>query len=111
MRRVGDAACCRSGPDHEKTVRCNIPIITIVSNNFRMAIETDRMAASHERYDTLDVSGNYADLARSLGGWAERVEDPAELGPAIARARRATEEGRPALLEVLTAGETAVSHG
>ena len=69
------------------------------------------MTASHERYHTLDVGGNYADLARSLGGWAERVEEPAELGPAIARARRATEEGRPALLEVLTAAETEVSHG
>ena len=108
---MGDAAFGMTGLDFETAVRCNIPIITIVSNNFRMAIETDRMAASHERYDTLDVSGNYADLARSLGGWAERVEDPAELGPAIARARRATEEGRPALLEVLTAGETEVSHG
>ena len=108
---MGDAAFGMTGLDFETAVRCNVPIITIVSNNFRMAIETAHMTASNELYGTLDVGGNYADLARSLGGWAERVEDPAEVGPAIARARRATEEGRPALLEVLTAAETEVSHG
>ena len=109
---MGDAAFGMTGLDFETAVRCNIPIITIVSNNFRMAIETDHMKASNELYQTLDVGGNYADLARSLGGWAERVEDPAEVGPAIVRARRVTEEdGKPALLEFLTAAETEVSHG
>ena len=109
---MGDAAFGMTGLDFETAVRCNVPIITIVSNNFRMAIETHRMTVSHERYSTLDVGGNYADLARSLGGWAVRVEDPAEVGPAIARARRVTEEeGKPALLEFLTAAETESSHG
>ncbi|MCH8974404.1 MAG: hypothetical protein IH869_04950, partial [Chloroflexi bacterium] len=109
---MGDAAFGMTGLDFETAVRCNIPIITIVSNNFRMAIETDHMKASNELYQTLEVGGNYADLARSLGGWAERVEDPAEVGPAIARARRVTEEeGKPALLEFLTAAETESSHG
>ena len=109
---MGDAAFGMTGLDFETAVRCNIPIITIVSNNFRMAIETHRMTASNEAYGTLEVGGNYADLARSLGGWAERVEDPAEVGPAIARARRVTEEdGKPALLEVMTSAETEVSHG
>ena len=70
------------------------------------------MKSSNELYQTLDVGGNYADLARSLGGWAERVEDPAEVGPAIARARKVTEEdGRPALLEIMTSAETVVSRG
>ena len=109
---MGDAAFGMTGLDFETAVRCNIPIITIVSNNFRMAIETDHMKSSNELYQTLAVGGNYADLARSLGGWAERVEDPAEVGPAIARARRVTEEeGKPALLEFLTAAETESSHG
>ena len=109
---MGDAAFGMTGLDFETAVRANIPIITIVSNNFRMAIETDHMKASNELYGTLAVGGNYADLARSLGGWAERVEDPAEVGPAIARARRVTEEeGKPALLEFLTAAETESSHG
>ena len=109
---MGDAAFGMTGLDFETAVRCRIPIITIVSNNLTMAIETARMQVSDEAYGTLAVGGNYADLARSLGGWAERVEDPAEVGPAIARARKVTEEdGRPALLEVMTSAETVVSRG
>jgi acetolactate synthase-1/2/3 large subunit len=45
-----------------------------------------------------------------MGGYAERVENPADIAPAIQRARRATEEdGCPALLEFITSEETAVS--
>ena len=55
------------------------------------------------------MGGDYADIARALGGWAERVEDPAEVGPAIGRARAATEDGRAALLEFITSEELALS--
>ena len=106
---MGDAAFGMTGLDFETAVRNGIPIITIVSNNSTMAIETKRLVGSHEKYGTRDVGGNYADLARSLGGWAERVEDPGEVGPAILRARRATEEGRAALLEFITSAETALN--
>jgi thiamine pyrophosphate-dependent acetolactate synthase large subunit-like protein len=75
-----------------------------------MAVEVNHMKLSHERYGTRDVGGNYADIARALGGWAERVEDPAEVGPAILRARRATESGQAALLEFITSTEPAMSH-
>ena len=106
---MGDAAFGMTGLDFETAVRNGIPIITIVSNNSTMAIETKRLVGSHEKYGTRDVGGNYADLARSLGGWTERVEDPEEVGPAILRARRATEEGRAALLEFITSAETALN--
>ena len=82
-------------------------IITVVSNNYTMAIETSRMRYSQEAYRTRDLGGNYADLARTLGGRAERVEDPEEIGPALQRARRITEEeGLPVLVEVMTSSET-----
>jgi thiamine pyrophosphate-dependent acetolactate synthase large subunit-like protein len=75
-----------------------------------MAIEIGHMALSHEKYRTRDIGGNYAALARDLGGWSERVEDPEDIGNAIGRARRATEEGRAALLEIITGPEQAFSH-
>ena len=104
---MGDAAFGMTGLDFETAVRCQIPIITIVSNNYTMAIETSRMMESQERYRTRDLGGNYADLARSLGGRAERVTDPEEIGPALIRARRVTEEeGMPVLVEVMTSSET-----
>jgi acetolactate synthase-1/2/3 large subunit len=104
---MGDAAFGMTGLDFETAVRCRIPIITIVSNNYTKAIETSRMLESQERFGTRDLGGNYADLARSLGGRAERVENPEEIGPALIRARRITEEeGMPVLIEVMTSSET-----
>ena len=109
---MGDAAFGMTGLDFETAVRSGIPIITVVLNNSTMAVETQSMATSHELFGTRDLGGNYADMGRAMGGYAERVEDPAEVGPAIARARRVTEEeGKPALLEFLTAAETESSHG
>ena len=107
---MGDAAFGMVGLDFETAVRCGIPILTLVSNNSSMACEVSAMRVSHELYRARDVSGNYADMARAMGGYAERVENPAEIGPAIQRARRATEDGRAALLEFITCEETASSH-
>ena len=107
---MGDAAFGMVGLDFETAVRCDIPILTLVSNNSTMAAEVSSMRVSHELYRARDVSGNYADMARAMGGYAERVENPAEIGPAIQRARRANEDGRAALLEFITREETASSH-
>jgi acetolactate synthase-1/2/3 large subunit len=106
---MGDAAFGMTGLDFETAVRCGIPILTVVLNNFSMAVETHAMAQSHERYRTRELGGNYADLARALGGYSERIQKPEEIAPAIQRARRATEEGRAALLEFITSEETAYS--
>jgi thiamine pyrophosphate-dependent acetolactate synthase large subunit-like protein len=76
-----------------------------------MAIETTHMALSHARHRTRDQGGNYAALARDLGGWGERVEHPGQIGEAILRARRQTEEGQACLLEFITTEETAFSTG
>jgi acetolactate synthase I/II/III large subunit len=106
---MGDAAFGMTGLDFETAVRNNIPILTIVLNNNFMAAETHAMHASHERYGTMNILGNYADLARSLGGWSERVEDPSQIVPALQRARKVTEEGKAALLEFVTCREIAAS--
>ena len=107
---MGDAAFGMTGLDFETAARNSIPILTIVLNNSSMAIETTHMARSHELYGTRDIGGNYADMGRAMGGWAERVVDPADVGPAILRARKATEDGQAALLEFITSEETAFSY-
>lgn len=106
---MGDAAFGMTGLDFETAVRCEIPILTIVLNNSSMAVETRSMVVSHERYRTRDLGGNYADIGNALGGYTERIERPEEIVPAIQRARRATEEGRAALLEFVTSEEFAYS--
>ncbi len=107
---MGDAAFGMTGLDFETAARCGIPITTIVLNNSTMAIETHAMQLSHERYRARDLGGNYANIARDLGGWSERVEDPSQIGDAILRARRQNDEGRAALLEFVTSQEQGFSH-
>src|SRR6202012_1438069 len=84
---MGDAAFGMTGLDFETAARSGIPMTTIVLNNSTMAIETHAMAYSHEKFRTRDLGGNYANIAKDLGGWSERVDDPADVGNAILRAR------------------------
>jgi acetolactate synthase-1/2/3 large subunit len=107
---MGDAAFGMTGLDFETAARSGIPMTTIVLNNSTMAIETHAMAYSHEKYRTRDLGGSYANIAKDLGGWSERVDTPAQVGDAILRARRQNEDGRAALLEFITSAETAFSH-
>ena len=107
---MGDAAFGMTGLDFETAARCGIPIITVVLNNSTMAVETSAMATSHALYGTRDLGGNYADMGRAMGGYAERVEDPNDVVGAFQRARRQTEEGRAVLLEFITSAETETSH-
>jgi acetolactate synthase-1/2/3 large subunit len=107
---MGDGAFGMTGLDFETAVRCNIPILTVVLNNFAMAVETKTMAESHELFKTRATMGNYAEIGRALGGYAERVENPQDVAPAIKRAKKATEEGRTALLEFIASEEIAYSN-
>ncbi len=108
---MGDAAFGMTGLDFETAVRSRLPVITVVLNNSTMAAETAYMAASHELYNTRDLGGNYADLGKAMGGYSERIEDPAEIIPAFQRARKVTEEdGTAVLLEFITSAETQASH-
>jgi acetolactate synthase-1/2/3 large subunit len=107
---MGDAAFGMTGMDFETAVRANLPICTVVLKNSSMAVETPHMKVSHDQYRTRDVGGDYADIARSLGGWSERIEDPAEIGPAFHRARQHNQEGKAALLEFITCEEMAYTH-
>ena len=107
---MGDAAFGMVGLDFETAARSNIPIITVVLNNSTMAIETHDMPIAHERYQSRDLGGNYADMGRAMGGYGERVEKPSDIIPAFQRAIRANrEENRPALLEFITSEEITFS--
>jgi acetolactate synthase-1/2/3 large subunit len=105
----GDAAIGFTGMDFETAVRERIPILSILLNNFSMAIELKVMAVATEKYRSTDISGNYADMARAFGGYGERVTEPDQIVPAIQRGIQQTREGRPALLEFITQKETQTS--
>ena len=105
----GDAAIGFTGMDFETAVRERIPILSVLFNNFSMAIEIPIMPVSTEKFRSTDISGHYADMAKAFGGYGERVETPDQIIPAIQRGIQKTQEGTPALLEFITAKEIQIS--
>ena len=101
----GDAAIGMTGMDFETAVRERIPILSVLFNNFSMAIELPVMEAATRKYRSTDISGHYADMAKSFGGYGERVTEPGQIVPAIERGVEQTKAGTPALLEFITAQE------
>ncbi len=107
---MGDAAFGMTGLDVETAVRSGLPILTIVLKNSTMAIERHSLTVAHERYRSRDLGGGYREIAEALGAYAERVERPSDIVPAIERARERTEDGRASLLEFVTNTTAAFSN-
>jgi thiamine pyrophosphate-dependent acetolactate synthase large subunit-like protein len=72
-------------------------IRSILFNNSSMAIEIPMMPVSQAKYGATDITGNYADMATSLGCYGERVADPSEIVAALKRRDRCHRR-RPARL-------------
>ncbi len=106
----GDAAIGFTGMDFETAAREQIPILSILFNNFSMAIEIPIMPVSQEKYGATEISGHYADMAKAFGGYGERVTDPSDIVAALQRGIEATEKGQPALLEFITDQEITISN-
>jgi acetolactate synthase I/II/III large subunit len=109
----GDAAIGMTGMDFETCVRCNIPILSILFNNFSMAMEFKVMESSKNLFQSTDISGNYSEFAKAMGGYGERITEPGEIGNALRRGIAATKAGQPALLEFITTQDKVYStfHG
>ena len=108
---MGDAAFGMAGMDFETAARERIPILTIMFNNSALGGYEKHMPVATERFRTKFLSGDYAKVAEGLGGYSEKVENPADIIPAIQRAQKETEAGKPALLEIITREETDFSLG
>ncbi|GAA4482071.1 thiamine pyrophosphate-requiring protein [Rhodococcus olei] len=108
----GDAAIGFTGLELETCVRERIPVLSILFNNSYMAMETNAMGLSQRTFGTMNISGDYTAMARSLGAYAERVTDPSEVAAALRRGIAQTEAGNPVLLEFITSRELRIStHG
>ena len=112
---LGDGAYMFSNPmvGHWVSAAHNLPILTIVFNNSRygavrnatMSMFKDGVAGEHDgrTLADLDPVPPYDEMARAQGAHAERVEKPADLPEALARARNAVLiDKKQALLNVIT---------
>jgi len=112
---LGDGAYMFANPmvGHWVSSVHNLPILTIVFNNSRygavrratLSMFKDGVAGENDgrTLADLDPSPPFEDMARAQGAHAERVEKPADLPEALARARAVVvNEKRQALLNVIT---------
>ena len=102
---MGDAAFGMVGMDFETAVRCDLPILTVVLNNGLMGGYEEHLPIATKRYRAHHLSGDYAAVARALGGHAETVTKAGDVGPALERAIAKVENGQAALVEVQTREE------
>lgn len=90
--------------------RLELPVITVVYNNHAYAgphsraiqnVPGGRMVQTGKFvHDYLgDPNMNMADIAKGFGVQGERVESPGQLKEALGRARRATQDGKPYLID------------
>lgn len=112
---LGDGAYMFSNPTvgHWVSQKHNLPILTIVFNNSRygavrnstLAMFKDGVSGETDGRELadLDPAPPYDEMAKAQGAHAERVEKPADLPGALARARDAVmNDKRQALLNVIT---------
>jgi len=109
---VGDGSFLQTIQELSMAVQYDIPAIFLVMNNFGWEciknLQTtqfgpDRVLATNFRKrDGTPFSANLADVAKGFGCYAERIENPAEVAPAL---RRALASGKPAVIEALCSRE------
>jgi thiamine pyrophosphate-dependent acetolactate synthase large subunit-like protein len=102
---MGDTAFGMVGMDAETAVRERIPILTVLLNNSAMGNYERMIPISSAKYRTKFTSGRYAEVAKGLGAFSERIEKPGEVAAALKRGIAATRDGQPALLEFITREE------
>ena len=109
---IGDGSVMYSASGFWSQVRYGVPVLTVVWNNHNY--QTVRFAY-HNYKGKMASSGHYAGmylgdpnidfvkLAASQGVSGERVENAADIEPALKRGIAATREGRPYLVEAVVA--------
>ncbi|WP_155351582.1 thiamine pyrophosphate-binding protein [Acrocarpospora pleiomorpha] len=97
----GDGAFSLTGWDFETMVRFDLPFIGVIGNNSSMNQirygQAAKYGAARGRVGNTLGDVRYDEFARMLGGYGEEVRDPADIRPALERAR---ESGKPALINV-----------
>jgi acetolactate synthase-1/2/3 large subunit len=96
----GDGAFGINAMEIDTAVRHGARVVLIVSNNAAWNIERYDQEANYggRVVGTTLRHSDYAGMARALGAYAERIEDPGELAAALTRALA----NAPALLDVVT---------
>lgn len=102
----GDGAFGLNGMEMDTAARHGVPIVVVVSNNACWGVCTNAQRGTFGADRTCGTMldyGRYDLVAEALGCHGETIEDPDQIRPALQRAFGA---GRPAVLNVITDGDT-----
>ena len=106
---MGDTAVGMCGTDFETASRNKIGTITVIINNGAMGGYEKNIPIAVEKYGSKFLTGDYTKMADSLGCYAETITQPADVGPALARAQGIASGGQPVVLEIITREEPVFS--
>jgi benzoylformate decarboxylase len=110
---AGDGSAMMTVQGLWTAANANIPVVYVICNNaayrvlkLNMDLYKDLIVgpqAEKSRYMGMDfpVRPDFAGMAQAMGVHGQRIEDPAELAPAM---RSALELGKPAVLDVIIDG-------
>jgi acetolactate synthase-1/2/3 large subunit len=98
---MGDASIGMVGMDIETAVRNRIGTLTIVFNNGVMAGERESMPRAIAKHNALDLGGNYSAVAKALGAWSARVEQPEGFVRTLKQAIEVTQSSEPSVIEIV----------
>ena len=101
----GDGSFLFNVQELETAVRLNLPIIVLIANNCAWGmLKTKQKNAVKRRYCDVDLPKiNYAEIAKSFGCYAEKIDKPEEIAQAI---KRAIDSKKPSVIDVDVAYES-----
>ena len=103
----GDGSMGMNAMELDTLVRFNLPVVTVISNNAGWTARTPNQRKPGRELGFTP----FHEMAKALGCYGERVEDPDEIRPAL---ERAFSSGKPAVIDVIvepTAAGTSAAWG
>lgn len=97
---IGDGSFGFGALELETAARNNLPFTTVIMNNGSWGNIRHEQGRQFSETNATELSvASYEKIAEAFGGYGERVDDAANLGPAI---RRAIDSGKPAVVNAIT---------
>ena len=95
---TGDGSFGMTGMEIETAARHDIRTLTVILNNESLGASRETLQERFHGHEIgISLRGDYAGVARALGAFAERIQKPEEIRPALSRALA---HHGPALLEI-----------
>jgi acetolactate synthase-1/2/3 large subunit len=104
---TGDQGCNMSLGDLEMAIREKVPVTFVVINNAASGyVKSGQHAMFNGRYQSSTLHEmNYAEIARAMGAYGERVDDPERLSSVLSEA--ITQHSGPFMVDVVVTRDPA----